>query len=99
MNFVRSRQGDDIGIQIVDELTFDDYIEWRHMFEDVLAETPGQITLDLTKLQIFDSAALGMILIFKERAEGANAVFKIVQPDTGHMRHALELAQLSVERC
>jgi len=81
-------------IAVEGSLTFSDYKPWRSMFETALDAKPHQITLDLTQLVTFDSAALGLILIFQAKAINETIEFEVIQPKDGFMRHALKCADI-----
>ncbi len=81
--------GSDLKVQVTGDLNFGDHGEWREMFEYILAMKPQKISLDLTDLVAFDSAALGLILIFHAKAVNEKIKFEIIQPETGFLRHAL----------
>jgi len=82
-------------IKIVGNLSFEDHTAWREMFEFVLGSKPDKITLDLTELITFDSAALGLILIFQAKAVNEQTDFEIIQPETGYLKYALNCTDIS----
>ena len=85
----------DTTVKIIGELTFEDHGPWRQMFELILAGHPDKITLDLQDLIAFDSAALGLILIFQAKAVLEKTEFIIVHPETGYLKYALACTDIT----
>jgi len=95
MEYICTGDKNESTIKVVGDLTFDDHTDWREMFELILEGHPKKIILDLQELVTFDSAALGLILIFQAKAVNEKTEFEILQPETGYLKYALNCTEIT----
>lgn len=95
MEYIHTEDQSKSVIQVIGNLTFEDHSTWREMFEFVLGSKPPKIILDLQALLTFDSAALGLILIFQAKAVNERISFEIIQPEEGYLKYALNCTDIS----
>jgi anti-anti-sigma factor len=86
--------GQILDIHISGALGFADYQKWRAMFEAAIEHKASEMILNLTGLEDCESAGIGMILIFHERASAAGGKLTVVPPAIGYIRHAFALTKL-----
>lgn len=58
-------------LKVSGSLSFSDNKEWRVLVEDMLQKEAVSHVLDVTQLEMIDSAGLGMMLTMKQWAEDA----------------------------
>lgn len=56
--------------------TFTDHEAFRHVIEDLGDRPPSDLTIDLSGLIYMDSAAVGMLLLLRERLDRIRIVLK-----------------------
>jgi anti-anti-sigma factor len=71
-------QKDDDGISLLleDRFTFNDHEAFRQVMDSVVKAAPSRLTIDLSKAVYLDSAAVGMLLMLRERLDRISIVLK-----------------------
>ena len=81
-----------IRLVVTGELSFADQSKFREVFKSVEANKPSHICVDLAGCDFIDSAALGMLLLLKEKADILSADVTIAGAH-GQVLKVLELSR------
>ena len=76
-----AERGDEVAFTLSGELNFDAHEHFRTMIDEAEKFKGRRFALDLAGVPTVDSAALGMLLLFKERVGGRNAVVCLLRPN------------------
>lgn len=91
---IDSQSGDDgsVTLRLGGQFDFNAYSEFKP-YQTRALETPGikQIVLDMSKLDYLDSAALGTLLLLREKAQDRN-VEVLIRGANGVVQEILEIA-------
>ncbi|PKU24181.1 STAS domain-containing protein [Telmatospirillum siberiense] len=69
--------GDAVELFLEGRFTFADHESFRHIIEELGADAPPrQCTIDLTEVSYLDSAAVGMLLLMRERFDRSKITLK-----------------------
>jgi anti-anti-sigma factor len=72
------------------ELTFRDNTEFRKLIDEVFSQEVGEVTIDLAKTTLVDSAGLAMFVILQKRAKERGATVALQQANA-QISRVLEL--------
>jgi anti-anti-sigma factor len=90
-----------IGVQIQDKqlsatieghFSFEDNYNFRQITQAVEDEKVSAVTVELSRLQMLDSAALGMLMMLRKRCEEHHIALTLMNP-SGNIRKIFELSR------
>ena len=67
------QDGTQFTVAIAGKFTFASNAEFRDILLHIQTKTPKQIVIDLSETELVDSAALGMLLLAREKAQSVSA--------------------------
>lgn len=70
---LKEQENGAISVIISGEFSFSDSSKFREMFKNIEKSCPTHISVDLSACEMIDSAALGMLLLLKEKADQISA--------------------------
>jgi len=79
--------------QIAGTLAFEDNKEWRRLAEEMLQKDAAGYILDVTRLEMVDSAGLGMMLAMKDWAEKRSRRLQLRYDDSSFVGGMFRLAK------
>ena len=82
-----------VTVTLIGDITFSDNVAFRQMLKELSLETIETGAFELSKVDMVDSAALGMFLIAKEQANNAGWKMCLVGAQ-GHVLNMLKLTKL-----
>lgn len=94
MEYKLDQSGDAVTVVFTGDVTFSENAVFRQALKDVESAAPSSCVLDLSGVEMVDSAGLGMFLIAKDNADKANRKLS-VKGATGHVASMLKLTKLS----
>lgn len=74
-------RGDEVTFTLTGELNYDAHENFRVMIDEAAKFKGRRFALDLAGVPTVDSAALGMLLLFKERVGGRDAAVCLLRPN------------------
>lgn len=89
---LKESEAENLEIQIQGEFSFSDNSKFREMLRQIELKKPSHICVDLTGAGFIDSAALGMLLLLKEKADQLPAAVEI-KGARGQVLKVLELSR------
>lgn len=94
MEYTLTSAGDQAKVTISGNITFSQNVRFRQMLKDIAEENVKSCELDISNVEMVDSAGLGMFLIAKEQADTEEWTLK-VSGACGHVETMLKLTKLS----
>jgi anti-anti-sigma factor len=70
------KNGDTVELLLEGRFTFTDHDSFRRLIEELGATEPQHCTIDLSAVTYLDSAAVGMLLLMRERFDRCKIVLK-----------------------
>lgn len=89
---LRELDEDTTQISVVGEFSFSDNSKFREMLKQLEIKRPSLIYVDFAQANFIDSAALGMLLLLKEKADELSATVEI-HGAAGQVLKVLELSR------
>lgn len=87
--------GDSVELSLEGRFTFADHESFRLLIEELGTGTPPrQCTIDLTAVSYLDSAAVGMLLLMRERFDRSKIVLKGGSPSVKELIRIAKLGTL-----
>lgn len=86
-------EGGNLVFRVSGTLIFEDNKEWRVMAEEMLQTEAGHHVLDVTGLEMVDSAGLGMMLAMQQWAEKRNRKLQLRYDDSSVVGSMFRLAK------
>jgi HptB-dependent secretion and biofilm anti anti-sigma factor len=80
MDFTQDPTPDGVVISIRGNFTFKDHYGFRAVLDALAASSGSRKTLDLSKVEFLDSAALGMLMIAEEEIARTNGTLTLRNP-------------------
>jgi len=80
-------------LRVAGNFNFDDNKEWRTLAEGMLKEDATYHVLDITRLEMVDSAGLGMMLTMKQWAEDGGRCLQLRYDDSTMIGGMIRLAK------
>jgi anti-anti-sigma factor len=84
--------GDIVELSLEGRFTFTDHDAFRHLIEELTALAPSALSVDLSNVTYLDSAAVGMLLLLRERFDPCRIVLKGA---TGSIKELIRIAKLA----
>lgn len=89
------RNGDAVGLFLEGRFTFADHEPFRLLLEELDDGTPfAECTIDLDEVSYLDSAAVGMLLLMRERFDRSRIVLKGGSPSVKELIRIAKLGTL-----
>lgn len=70
------KSGDAVDLLLEGRFTFTDHESFRRLIDELGGMAPHQCTIDLSAVSYLDSAAVGMLLLMRERLDRSKIVLK-----------------------
>lgn len=77
MEYVMSNQNRGLRVHLSGQFTFADNNKFKHILESLEQEAPQSLNLNLSAVDFIDSAALGMLLLLRDRCQQQNVSLAI----------------------
>ncbi len=86
--------GDAVELHLEGRFTFTDHESFRRLIEELGGAAPRQCTIDLSAVTYLDSAAVGMLLLMRERLDRSKIVLKGGSPSVKELIRIAKLGTL-----
>jgi anti-anti-sigma factor len=93
MEFAQTQTSDGVVISLSGSFTFKDHHGFRAVLDALTAARAGRKTLDLSKVDFLDSAALGMLLIAEDETTRVGGTLTLRNP-SAQITRLFELAAM-----
>jgi HptB-dependent secretion and biofilm anti anti-sigma factor len=92
MKYHMTTEPDGIRIGLQERLDFNDQQEFRRLVSEVVERKPQHVTVDLSALEMLDSAGLGLLVILSERVKQAGGGVRLARPNQD-VKHILDIVE------
>ena len=89
---IKPQAGNSALVLLKGQFTFTDNERFRHLLNLVLEQRPAQFWIDLEEVSYIDSAALGMLLLLRERMEEEKLILTLRSPH-GQVKQLFDLSK------
>ena len=93
MDHNKSINGDVCVMAISGKFTFSDHVEFKSLLKVFDDSSVNQVDLDLKGLEFVDSAALGLLLLAKDKADTSSKKIRLLSPGDNQVKKMFEISR------
>lgn len=80
MIFNKESNGDNICFHMKGRFVFSDHVQFKDILDHIEGDDASTVSLDFKEIEFIDSAALGLLLLAKEKSEKSGKHFVLQHP-------------------
>ena len=92
MNYTYSELGDSIELSLMGSFTFTDNKTFLSLLDKIEKERHLHVKIDLGKVDFIDSAALGLLLLAKDKCNRSSHTLSLQNP-IGHVKEVFKISR------
>jgi anti-anti-sigma factor len=94
MEHTTVQTGDSVAINLAGRFTFADNKVFGGVINDIVATQCKKLIIDLSLVEFIDSAALGILLLIRDKCEKSQVILALKNPQ-GQVKHMFEVSRFN----
>lgn len=91
---IKEREPHTFEICFRDTFDIDNERLFRDMMKEALSKRPTNIFINLSDIEYIDSTALGLLILYKQRANLQNCAITLMEPQNEHVKDVLNMVRI-----